>query len=255
MTRDELVAAVCEQPAATGIFSDFDGTLAEIVDDPFLARGVDGAWLLLEDLARRFAVVAVVSGRSITHLLDNFNPEGVLLSGSHGLQRSDRERRYVEQEAIDAASEAVELLAHLPGVKVERKPLGAAIHWRLDPDSAEAARRVAEEVAPRHGMILRPGRMVLEMALPGPGKGGVISDLIAEHGLGTVLFAGDDLGDLEAFRHLRTLPVRSLLVAVATPESPDALREAADLAVDSPRDVVALLSEIQRASELRPPQG
>ena len=45
-----------------------DGTLAPIVDDPNEARSRTGAVELLGDLAARFAVVALVSGRPADYL-------------------------------------------------------------------------------------------------------------------------------------------------------------------------------------------
>ena len=56
--------ALLEEPTATGIFLDFDGTLSEIVSVPSEGRPVAGAIELLQQLGEKFAVTAVVSGRS-----------------------------------------------------------------------------------------------------------------------------------------------------------------------------------------------
>ena len=59
MTLDRLRARAAE----AALCLDFDGTLAPIVDDPADAEALPGTVELLGRLARRFAAVAVVSGR------------------------------------------------------------------------------------------------------------------------------------------------------------------------------------------------
>ncbi len=55
-------------PEAAAILTDFDGTLAAIVDDPAAARPLDGVPALLDELADRYALVAVLSGRPVAFL-------------------------------------------------------------------------------------------------------------------------------------------------------------------------------------------
>jgi len=57
-----------DAPATTAVVTDFDGTLAPIVDDPGAARPLPGAAETLVALAARFGVVAVVSGRPVAYL-------------------------------------------------------------------------------------------------------------------------------------------------------------------------------------------
>src|SRR5438270_14049921 len=97
---------VASDPSHTGIFCDFDGTLSEIVDRPADARPVDGASECLSRLALRFQVVAVISGRSLEDLRSRFPPEGVLLAGSYGRERSDRPATAVGGDWAPLASAA-----------------------------------------------------------------------------------------------------------------------------------------------------
>ena len=53
-------------PAGAAIITDFDGTLAPIVDDAAAARPLEGVVDALHLLAARYARVAVVSGRPVT---------------------------------------------------------------------------------------------------------------------------------------------------------------------------------------------
>jgi trehalose 6-phosphate phosphatase len=67
-----------------------------------------------------------------------------------------------------------------------------------------------------------------------------------------VLFAGDDVGDLAGFDaviELRAHGVPGLTVCSDSPETPSALRDAADVVVDGPSGVVALLQALQQRLE------
>src|SRR5437867_1501942 len=78
--------ALSRAASEAGIFCDFDGCLAPIVPDPDDARAVRGAQATLEQLARRFRVVAVVSGRSAADLSRRVRARGVRLIGLHGME-------------------------------------------------------------------------------------------------------------------------------------------------------------------------
>jgi trehalose 6-phosphate phosphatase len=71
----------------------------------------------------------------------------------------------------------------------------------------------------------------------------------AEPALSAAIYVGDDLTDLDAFRELRRMAEAGTLksatcVAVASEEAPAELLEAADLVVDGPSEVRALLAAL-----------
>ena len=71
--------------------------------------------------------------------------------------------------------------------------------------------------------------------------------LVRESGARAVLFAGDDLADLEAFQaldRLRTQGVHTVKVAVRGAEERPELIRAADLVVESPSALAALLGDL-----------
>jgi trehalose-6-phosphatase len=103
---------------------------------------------------------------------------------------------------------------------------------------------LAEALAGTFELEIRPGRRVVELVVPGPGKGDAMVALASRHELSTVFVAGDDVADLEAFRMIRALPVRSVIAAVLSEEAPDGLTEDADLVLDGPADLVALLGAV-----------
>jgi trehalose 6-phosphate phosphatase len=114
----------------------------------------------------------------------------------------------------------------------------------MDPQAAfEALRAPLTDLAARHGLMVEPGRMVLELRPPGMDKGVALLDHIREISATSVLYAGDDLGDLPAFAAvaaLRSEGTPGLLVCSGSDEVPE-LRDRADVVVDGPAGVVALL--------------
>jgi trehalose 6-phosphate phosphatase len=129
---------------------------------------------------------------------------------------------------------------------LEEKGLAVAVHTRrlADPGAAlDRLRPVLEKAASRHGLVLEPGRMVIEVRAPGMDKGAAVRSLQKELRADAMVFAGDDLGDLEAFEAIRALRrggMVGLLVCSGSEEQP-ALTELADVLVDGPDGVMELL--------------
>lgn len=228
-------------PSRTGVFCDFDGTLAVIVDRPDEARAMDGAAAVLAELARAFALVAIVSGRSLADLRSRIDPDGVLLAGSYGRERSDRTVPADEHDwdAVAAAAEAAVPVAD--GVVVERKGAGVALHFRLAPDRGADVAGAADALARRFGLEVRPGRMVVELTAPGPGKADAVRALVEENDIDAFCICGDDAADAEAFSWARASGRRCALVGVRSDEAPGSLEALADVVVDGPAAVVAML--------------
>ena len=98
-------------------------------------------------------------------------------------------------------------------------------------------------------MVVEPGRNVIESRSPGTDKGTVVRDLAKDQEAGGFLFAGDDLGDLEAFQAARALGEQGLpvLLVCSGSEEQRALAELSDVVVDGPGGVLSLLREFPGA--------
>ena len=124
-----------------------------------------------------------------------------------------------------------------------------AVHTRgtADPDGTlDRLREPLGELASELGLTAEPGRYVIELRPPGVDKGTALAGLARETVARSVLFCGDDLGDLAAFaavRALRADGIPGCAVASASPESPK-VAEAADLVTGGPAGIVALLTAI-----------
>ncbi|MER5829648.1 trehalose-phosphatase [Streptomyces sp. NPDC002130] len=258
------LAALLADPGKALIALDFDGTLAPIVADPERARAHPGALPALAALAPKVAAVAVITGRPAEVAVRNGGfadapgLEHLVVLGHYGAERWDARSGKVTapdpHPGVDAVRAELPGLLEGSGTWVEDKGRAVAVHTRraADPQAAfEALREPLTDLATRHGLIVEPGRMVLELRPPGMDKGVALTGFAREIGAGSVLYGGDDLGDLPAYTAvdtLRTVGTPGLLVCSGSDEVTE-LRERADVVVEGPEGVVGLLAAL--ANQLR----
>jgi trehalose 6-phosphate phosphatase len=233
-----LLAQLAEAPERSALLLDVDGVLAPIVDVPHEAAVPEETRAELVRLNGRYALVACISGRSGADARRVVGLDELVYVGEHGLE--------LEPEAASWSDQLQQFATSVDWEDVERKPLTITFHYRRADDEQEAlAMLEAVAVRARHeGIVARFGRKVLELRPPlGAHKGTAVAHLLGQRRLDRALYAGDDSTDLDAFRALEglTLGVR---VAVASAESPAELREAADVVVGSPAELLELLRSL-----------
>lgn len=209
---------------------------------PELARPVEGAAEALGALVSRYRVVAVVTGRHPDEVSRWLDVPGVRLLGLYGLEGTLPGPAAIVAELRRVVAEVV------PQAWAEDKGVSVAVHYRQAPDPSAARAALLDALGPLAtgaGLELMEGKMVVELVPPGrPRKGGAVQRLAAELELRGVLFAGDDVADLEAFEALDRLEARgvgTVRVAVRGQETPEPLIAAADVVVDGPQGLVELL--------------
>jgi trehalose 6-phosphate phosphatase len=250
--------AILADPAHALIATDFDGTLSPIVADPALASAAPGTAHALTRLAASVGTVAIITGRPAVQAValgGLTNVDGLVVLGHYGAERW-------ESGVLEAspAPDGVEIArGALPGLltanhaaegtKVEDKGTALAVHTRQAADPEAALARLREPLtalAAEADLTLEPGRFVLEMRPRGADKGATLRALAIERSARSVLFCGDDLGDLAAFAAvaaLRADGVPGCTVCSFSPEVPE-VAAAADLVVAGPSGVVRLLSAL-----------
>lgn len=256
------LAALLAQPQGALLGLDFDGTLAPIVPDPDQARAHSAVPDLLRRLCAAGVRVAVVTGRPAEVAVEYgglSDVPGVVVLGHYGLERwADGELTAPEAAAGVAAAKRrlPDLLADLgapEGTWVEDKGRAVAVHTRRTASPQEAfelLRIPLEKLADETGLVVEPGRLVLELRPEGADKGGALRSLVEEQRPPAVVFVGDDLGDLAAFaevNRLRAEGLPGLLVCSGSTEVTE-LAERADLVVDGPEGVVELLADLLAAA-------
>jgi trehalose 6-phosphate phosphatase len=263
-TAETLAAAlrpVTKDPARAAILCDIDGTLAPIVTRADEAHVPDKASRLLGRAARRYGLVACISGRAAADARRIVGVGGIAYAGSHGAELLEPgAARPRISPAFESWAERVDGFAgerddhelRRLRVRIERKGPIVAFHWRGVPDEDTARTRlegIARE-AEAEGLDFHWGRKVLEIRPPVPfDKGQAVRELVEASGVRAALFGGDDATDLDAFAALDSLVAAGALeaavkVGIRSAEGPPAIVERADHVVDGTSGFVAVLEAL-----------
>ncbi|WP_394276995.1 trehalose-phosphatase [Luteococcus sp.] len=268
----EQVAAMAAQVL---LVSDFDGTLAPIVDDPTQSRPHPAALEAFAGLGRHVAQLAVVTGREVQvcRQLGGFERvpgfEKLVVLGQYGQESWDAATGEVAlppvPEQVTAAHQELEALVasagpELDGVVLEDKGRAIGVHTRraADPEGAFVALQApVARVAQAHGLLLEPGRHVIEVRSSAITKGDAIQSLVDRFSPGVVVMMGDDLGDLAAFARvveLREQGIVGIRVVAGSAEQPDVAAQA-DVLCDGPSGIAAWLQDLLARVERVRKQG
>ena len=238
------------------VFFDFDGTLSDIVNDPDAARLVPGAGQALRKLAAS-CPVAVLSGRDLADVTERVGLPGIWYAGSHGFELTAPDGTHHQNNAAaaaipvlaQAAAELCDQLTSIPGVVVEHKRFGVAVHYR------NAARDRVGDVAAavraagrRHALRVTTGREVIELRPDIDWDKGKTLRWVIDHlhhaGSGPLvpIYLGDDITDEDAFD-----AVRHDGVPIVVRHDDDGDRATAALfALDSPARVSEFIERLAR---------
>jgi trehalose 6-phosphate phosphatase len=202
------------QPA---VFFDFDGTLSDIVDDPDLARPAPGAAEALHKLAAR-CPVAVLSGRDLADVTERVGLPGIWYAGSHGFELTAPDGTHHQNDAAAAAIPVLEQaaaqlrdqLGSIPGVVVEHKRFGVAVHYRnVARDRVGEVAAAVRAAGRRDALRVTTGREVIELRPDIDWDKGKTLRWVIDHlhdaGSGPLvpIYLGDDITDEDAFDAVR----------------------------------------------------
>jgi trehalose-phosphatase len=223
------------------VATDYDGTIAPIVDVPSQAFPLESSVDSLRALALLPSTSAgVISGRSLRDLAAMSRlPREVHLFGSHGGE--------ADTFAIDSLDEVQratlaefrsDLTRSLPDEIIEHKTTGAAVHLR---GLAEVERRrieaAVEKLAAAHPIHPTRGKQVIDLSVVPSSKAEALTRLRERTGAESVVFIGDDTADEYA---LETLGEGDLGLKVG--DEPSATH--ADFRLSSPAEVSIVLGAL-----------
>ena len=260
-TLEDLLRPLKAEPGRSAVLLDVDGVLAPIVQHPDDAHMPETTRRPLIEVAKRYGVVACVSGRRASDARRIVSLGSIAYLGSHGSEvlhpgsiqpEMDRELQAWTRRVQDFAHEAFGEKLRLLRVRLEDKEAIAALHWRGVPDEEDAEKAVREvaDAAEKAGFATHWGRKVLEIRPPVRiDKGAGIVSLLRDMDLAAALYVGDDVTDLDAFRGLGELVEMGSLgsairIGVRSDEGPSKLREEADWMVEGTDGVRELLKSL-----------
>jgi trehalose 6-phosphate phosphatase len=257
----EALAPLRADPARAAILLDIDGTLAPIVEHAAEAHVPETTRQLLIEVARRYGVVACVSGRQASEARAMVSIGSISYLGSHGaeLLRAGATESVLDpsveqwtRRIEEFAREADTADLRRSRVRIEDKNVIVAFHWRGARDE-EAARSAVDAIAARAqvaGFTTHWGRKVLEVRPPVKFDKGVgIASFLEGVEVDAALYVGDDATDIDAFHGLDRLLesgrlARTVKVGVRSEEAPEAITAEADVLVDGTAGVAELLAAL-----------
>jgi trehalose 6-phosphate phosphatase len=255
----EALAPLRDDPQHGAVLLDIDGTLAPIVDHAADAHVPEGTRQLLIEVARRYHVVACVSGRRASEARAMVSIGTISYLGSHGTELL---RAGWTESVLDPGIEDWVRRIHEFGreadtsdlrrsrVRLEDKGAIVAFHWRgaHDEEAARAAIDALASKAEAAGLRTHWGRKVLEVRPPVKmDKGAGIVSFLDGVDVNVVMYVGDDTTDIDAFRSLTWLKEQgrvstAIRVGVRSEEGPTQITEQADVVVDGTTGVQELLA-------------
>ena len=196
------------------VFFDFDGTLSEIVENPDSAQLVGGAADALTSLSAQ-CPVAILSGRDLADVRQRIGLPGIWYAGSHGFELTGPDGAHHQNaEAAasipvlaEAAAELADQLGHIPGVVVEHKRFGVAVHYRnATRDRVGEVAAAVRSAGQRTALRVTTGREVIELRPnidwdKGKTLRWVLDYIRDNEGPGPLvpIYLGDDITDEDAF--------------------------------------------------------
>lgn len=196
---------------------DYDGTLTPIVARPELATMDDATRNILRSISEKIPV-AIVSGRDFVDVKRLVGLEDLFYAGSHGFEIDGPGDIHIELESAKAVLpdlekaeiEATYRLIEIPGIIIERKKFGLAIHYRLvnDNNMSHVHEAIDKLTNKYDRLIMTFGKKVFELRPRIDWDKGRAVSRIAEVVFGNKndafpLYIGDDLTDEDAFREVK----------------------------------------------------
>lgn len=243
-----------KEDTSTSIITDIDGTISKIAPTPNEALVTNSMRETLVKLNEKFKLVAVISGRSVENARKMVDVEGLLYVGNHGLEFLKDEQLYVRPEVekylpqIKKMGQKIEMgdLSCINGLIFEDKGICYSIHYRLS-DSSENAREkilttlIADPECKK--MKISEGRCLIELKPPvSYDKGTILDEIIQEYHLKKIIYLGDDITDLDAFRTLKKLEnegkISNARVLVISPEIPPYVKKGSSFYVNDVDEVL-----------------
>ncbi|MCK9152304.1 trehalose-phosphatase [Methanobacterium alcaliphilum] len=238
---------------STAIITDIDGTISEITNNPKKALITPSMRNKLIKLKERFNLLAVISGRSLKDARSMVGIEDILYVGNHGLEYFSDGEYFVAPDVENylssinkTASKINKDLCAIEGLLFEDKGICYSIHYRKCDGSEIIRNKILdsiEKVPESKKLQINEGRKIVELKPPvGYDKGVIIHEIVDKYNLKKIIYLGDDITDLDAFKELKKLEnqkkIKSASIIVLSNEIPIYVKNGAQFFVCDVKEVL-----------------
>lgn len=217
---------LADTKAKRALFLDVDGTLLDIAPTPEQVVVPPGlVELLLRVCEGLGGAMAILTGRQLAEIDELLAPAKFVGAGVHGAELRTTLGGPITSVAASVpqtlVDELTELAKRWPGVLVEPKGPGLAIHYRQVPELRGVIEAELKARLERHrndtcnDLVLSEGRKLYEVIPAGHSKGTALTTIAAlpQFRDRTPIMIGDDVGDEPAFAAAESLGGAGLRVA------------------------------------------
>jgi len=228
MQLDETPVAFLGDRSSLALFLDIDGTLVPIAPTPAEVRPSPQLPHLLARAAADLGnALAIVSGREITSIDQVTHGVVPYAAGSHGAEfRLGLDQPVLrpgpQPDIAGLESAVLECMKDWPGLLIEPKRAGLAVHYRKAPHLGPRVRDELEIMLSRRGqkdLALLQGDHVVEVRSPAHNKGEAVRRIMKEKAFyeRRPVFIGDDVTDEDGFLVVQELGGTAIIVGERRP--------------------------------------
>lgn len=230
------------------VITDIDGTISEIGPEPKNATITSEMRNVLLNLSSKYKYIGVLTGRDINDAIDIIKLEKIVYMGNHGLQQikngeiitDPRVKSYIPI-IKEISRELHHKFKNSKGISFNYKKLSLTIHYNNCNSKNKTKKELLNTIYNlKKGKLVKiiEGKDLLEIRPPvGYDKGSVLHKFILENNIKKIIYLGDDINDISAFRKLKELneknEVKGISIAVNTIETPEEVKKSANVYVEN----------------------
>ena len=237
----------------TIIITDIDGTISTITPLPHQAVLTSDMKGILNEIQQKYKLLAIITGRSLEDALKMINIPGVLYIGNHGMEYQRNNEIKTDKKILNYIPQINNLHEDLkqesnikiPGIIIENKNTSISIHYRSTKDPQKVRKIIIDtlkNIKTIKGLQIKEGKKIIELRPPtGNDKGKIINKIVKNYGANQLVYLGDDVTDVDAFKKISKLNnqkrIEGTTIIVQSNETPEFVKNSAEYYVDGVEDV------------------
>ncbi|UTB32567.1 MAG: trehalose-phosphatase [Methanobacterium sp. ERen5] len=248
----------------TVIITDIDGTISKIATRPNEATVSNSMKNVLIQIQKKFHHLIIITGRSLEDAFKMIDIPGAVYIGNHGMEYMDDGLIILDEATviyIPIFRELNEKLKNdkninIEGITLETKETSTSIHYRRaqNPETTrKTILKTLNNMEETEKLKIKEGKKIIEIRPPiGNDKGKIINQIIKRYGTKKLIYLGDDVTDMDAFKQISQLvenkTINGKSIVVCSNETPLTVSNSADYYVENVDSVETFLNGLYRTN-------